>query len=363
MVADTLEADWNNALRELTAIRDDYQRAAADTGDILDDQQRRRIRALAGDFPTIWNDPATPIRERKRLIRLLVTDVTLTRHPQSITAHVRLSGGQNHTLTIDRPHTAAEQHTTDPATIELIDELLHDHPNDQILAILHQRGITGRWGKAFNTPSLTTLTHAYALTSHRERLIASGMLTSNQIAADLAVTTATIRRWYLRGQLTGRAVNGRRERVYHPGQHRPEPDQMAAAQRPKEIANLITSTQLAVRLAVGSETILRWQQLALITPATCHRGRDLYYPDQSRPSPAEITATRRPPGAGKAITGGQLAAKLAVTRSTIYKWYRLGLIDDVGTDTTGRHLYDPEQKRPTPSQITAARARARTATT
>ena len=51
-----------------------------------------------------------------------------------------------------------------------------------------------------------------------------------------------------------------------------------------------------------------------------------------------------------------------MTRSTIYKWYRLGLIDDVGTDTTGRHLYDPDQKRPTPSQIKAARARARNTT-
>ena len=64
----------------------------------------------------------------------------------------------------------------------------------------------------------------------------------------------------------------------------------------------------------------------------------------------------------KAITGGQLATKLAVTRSAIYHWWRLGLIDDVGTDTTGRHLYDPDQKRPTPSQIKAARARARNTT-
>lgn len=85
----------------------------------------------------------------------------------------------------------------------------------------------------------------------------------------------------------------------------------------------------------------------------------------SRQPFARASRTRRPPGTGKAITGGQLAAKLNVARSTIYKWYRLRLIDDVGTDTTRRHLYDPDQPRPTPAQITAARARARarTATT
>ena len=38
------------------------------------------------------------MRERKRLIRLLVTDVTLIKTGEQITAHVRLSGGQQHTL-------------------------------------------------------------------------------------------------------------------------------------------------------------------------------------------------------------------------------------------------------------------------
>jgi DNA invertase Pin-like site-specific DNA recombinase/DNA-binding transcriptional MerR regulator len=359
MVADTLEADWNNALRELGAAQDNYQRAAGDNGDILDDQQRRRIRALAGDFPTIWNDPATPMRERKRLIRLLVTDVTLTRHPQSVTAHVRLTGGQHHTLTIDRPRTAAELHTTDPATIALIDELLHDHPVDEILTILQQQGIRSGWGKEYNQQSLIALTHTHALTSHGDRLIAAGMLTTDQIATDLAVAPDTIHNWYRRGLLTGRRFNGRGESLYHPGQQRPEPDQMAAARRPLKIADLITSTQLADRLAVTRTTVLRWHQLALITPATRHRGRNLYHPDQPHPSPAEITGARRPPGTMNAITGGQLATKLAVTRSAIYHWWRLGLIDDVATDTTGRHLYDPYQKRPTPSQVKAARARAR----
>ncbi len=47
------------------------------------------------------------MRERKRLIRLLVTDVTLTRSREHITAHVRLPGGQQHTLTVPRPRTAA----------------------------------------------------------------------------------------------------------------------------------------------------------------------------------------------------------------------------------------------------------------
>ena len=82
LVADSLEADWNDALRDLAEATDTYEKTKADGVGTLDDAQRARITALAGDFPRLWNDPATPVRERKRLVRLLVTDVTLVRAGQ-----------------------------------------------------------------------------------------------------------------------------------------------------------------------------------------------------------------------------------------------------------------------------------------
>ena len=52
------------------------------------------------------------MRERKRLLRLLVTDVTLTRGDDGATrCQVRFTGGQHHILTLPRPLTATEQHT------------------------------------------------------------------------------------------------------------------------------------------------------------------------------------------------------------------------------------------------------------
>jgi hypothetical protein len=44
--------------------------------------------ALATDFPRLWRDPNTPDRERKRMIRLLIEDVTLLRG-KHITLHLR----------------------------------------------------------------------------------------------------------------------------------------------------------------------------------------------------------------------------------------------------------------------------------
>jgi DNA invertase Pin-like site-specific DNA recombinase/DNA-binding transcriptional MerR regulator len=358
LVADTLEADWNAALRDLAAANDDYQKARTDA-DALTEQQRERIRALAGDFPALWNDPATPIRERKRLIRLLVADVTLTRHPDGVTAQVRLPGGQQHTLRLPRPRTAYELHTTDPATVTLIDQLLDHHPVDEIVTILNERQITGGWGRPFTNANLAALCQARHLTSHADRLRALGMLTTDQIAADLGVSHATIRTWHRAGLITGRRVDGRGEHVYHPGQHRPDRPRLAAG-RPADTAHLLTSGQLATKLAVCHDTVSRWHHLGLIdSPARDQRGFNLYHPDQARPTPAQVTAAGRPPDTQEAITGGRLALRLSVSRSTIYKWYRLGLIDSLGVDNTGRHLYHRDQQAPDPTRIAAARTTAR----
>jgi DNA invertase Pin-like site-specific DNA recombinase len=221
LVADTLEADWNHKLRDLTDTQDDYERARQDAAATLSGQQQQRIRALTADLPALWHDPATPMRERKRLIRLLVTDVTLIRTSEHITAHVRLPGGQQHTLTVPRPRTAWEQHTTPAATLALIDELLADHTFDEAVSILRGRQILNGWGRPFNVPSLTALCRARNIPSLRDRLKASGMLTLTEVANELGVTPATIKRWQRSGLITARRVDGRREHLYHPGQTRP----------------------------------------------------------------------------------------------------------------------------------------------
>ena len=80
LVADTLEADWNDALRALQTAQDDYDHASTAAHGALNEQRKAQIRQLAADFPALWSDPATPQRERKRIARLLIDDVTLNKN-------------------------------------------------------------------------------------------------------------------------------------------------------------------------------------------------------------------------------------------------------------------------------------------
>jgi hypothetical protein len=69
LVADSLEADWNDKLRALAAAQKEYEQRRQSDRVALSDQHRARIAALARDFPEIWRNPNTPDRERKRLVR------------------------------------------------------------------------------------------------------------------------------------------------------------------------------------------------------------------------------------------------------------------------------------------------------
>ena len=202
LVADALEADWNDALRCLREAQDDYDRASAAAEAALSDERKAKVRALAGDFPALWADPATPQRERKRMIRLLVEDVTLHRS-DVIHAQVRFRGGQSASLSVPIPPKAWETWQTPPDTVALIDSLLDDHTDAGVAEALNQAGHRSGKGQAFSPHMVEELRRRYELRNHYERLRAAGMLSIEEMALRLGVHAGTIKVWRRAGVLTG----------------------------------------------------------------------------------------------------------------------------------------------------------------
>ena len=102
LVVDVLEAEWNAKLRALDHAQQELEQQRAHDPGQPDDAQRQRILALSTDFPRLWNDPATPDRERKRMARLLIEDVKLTRETD-IALGIRLRGGATRQLQRSMP--------------------------------------------------------------------------------------------------------------------------------------------------------------------------------------------------------------------------------------------------------------------
>jgi len=220
LVADQLEAAWNTALRDLQQASDTYERARSSAHGPLSQTQRDAITALAADFPALWNNPATPMRERKRVIRLLVADTTLARTDTGITVHIRLKGGQDHTLTLPLPLTSWQIRQTPTEVVTAIDTLLNEHTDAQIAAALTRQGLTSGTGQPLHARLIRQIREAYQLPSHTQRLREQGLLSLNEIARHLSVSPHTVKNWRNNGLLTGRRANDKGEYLYQ----LPDPD-------------------------------------------------------------------------------------------------------------------------------------------
>ena len=137
-------ADWNENLRALAEAEEQYKRLREKDRKILDEGMREKIRELASNFPGLWNDPGTPQRERKRMVHLLLEDVTLVKNGEDITVHVRFKGGAAKTLNFPRPLTSLQEWTTDTKVVAEIDRLLDHHTNSQVASILWYGRNSGR---------------------------------------------------------------------------------------------------------------------------------------------------------------------------------------------------------------------------
>jgi len=212
LVAATLEAEWNNKLRALESARDDCERQrAADA--LLDGEKRERILALATDFPRLWREPETPARERKRIARLLIDDVTLIKD-DDIVVHVRFRGGDTRTLRLARPRPAADLHKLDPAVVDEIDRLLDDHTDSEIADALNAAGHEPPVGEEFSIWMVWKIRKAHKLESRFDRLRRQGLLTLDEMTEVLGVHHQTVKDRQARGQLVSVAYNDKGQRLY-----------------------------------------------------------------------------------------------------------------------------------------------------
>lgn len=120
LVAASLEAEWNVKLRALAEAAQNYERQCQADQFKISAAQREQILALATDFPRLWNDSATANRERKRMVRLLIEDITI-RKGEQIKLDIRFRGGASKTLMLPLPLSFCESHRQSPAMVAEMD--------------------------------------------------------------------------------------------------------------------------------------------------------------------------------------------------------------------------------------------------
>lgn len=215
LVAAQLETEWNEALAALRTAEEEYEIQQKADRLTLNEEKKAQVLALATDFPRLWSDPRTAQRDRKRLLRLLVEDVTLVRG-EEIIAHVRFKGGATRCLTLPVPLAAPERYRTPDAVVQEIDRLLDEYTEPQAAEILNAKGLRSGHRRCFNAIKVHRITQQYGLQTRYQRLRKRGLLTLHEFAAECCVNPGTVRRWYHQRRITGHPYDARGSQLFEP---------------------------------------------------------------------------------------------------------------------------------------------------
>ncbi|MGH8111839.1 MAG: recombinase family protein [Rhodanobacteraceae bacterium] len=239
LVADALEADWNTRLRRVDTLQRQHEQQRDADQKLLGDEARARIRALAADFPRVWNDPRTEPAERKRMVALLIEDVTLLQDDQA-TLHVRFRGGRTVSLTVARPTPISRVRKTRPEVVAKLTQLLETCSDGEASAKLNALGYCNWKGEAFTAKRTRYLRRTYGVASRYQRLRARGFLTGPELAQQLGICISQLHALGRRGVLPRQPYGNDKRCLYVPigdaklvkgagGRYRPRQPQLIPA--------------------------------------------------------------------------------------------------------------------------------------
>jgi DNA invertase Pin-like site-specific DNA recombinase len=200
LVARSLEARWET---RLAALAEADKALAAQRAAVPSLPSRAELEALTADVSALWHAPTTAPRDRKRLLRTLVADITLLPEPDLAKARIgiRWHTGATDELVVARRMRVNEWRRTDPAAIELARR--HAHlSNRDVAARLNQAGHTTGAGRPFDTDAVANLRHYHQVPP--ASLLNEGEVTVSEVARRLGIGHGAVIHWIHRGWLPAR---------------------------------------------------------------------------------------------------------------------------------------------------------------
>lgn len=117
---------------------------------------------LCGGRRRLWAAPTTSDRERKRLLRTLVGDVTLVSEPSGdrLRIGIRWRSGACEELMTRRPHSAWQARRTQQSAVDLAKRLGAQRTDAQLTDELNRTGLTTGIGKRFTASAVSWMRYA-----------------------------------------------------------------------------------------------------------------------------------------------------------------------------------------------------------
>jgi len=217
LVATELEAAWNQKLRQLEETQRHFKEKKEKDLNEAKQATKTDVIRVASDFPKIWASPNVSFREKKRMVRLLIEDVTVRNDGKKVVANIRFRSATTKTLAIDRKLPMCEIKKVKKEIIKKVDELTENHITSEVANILNSQGYRKWDGSMFSVKSVRYIIRVYGLKSRYGRLREKGYLTLREKMAETGSTKEQIMQMRNEGKVVFFRATEKREYLYEPG--------------------------------------------------------------------------------------------------------------------------------------------------
>ena len=171
LVVRSLESNWNQKLKELEKAKQDYAIYNSKKAWIPSEKEEQDILDLAQKIPEIWNAPTSTPKEKKRIIRILIDDVTVLAEKRcsDFLIGIRFRSGKCEHLSLKKnlPYGDRRKHTDN--TISKIRELAATMDDHEIADQLNQDGLTTPEGRVFTYAGVRWIRYKHSISGPYQR--------------------------------------------------------------------------------------------------------------------------------------------------------------------------------------------------
>src|SRR5438552_229614 len=207
LVAGTLERRGNDALLQLEDLKKQAAEFLRQEARVATPEQKAKVLALARDLPRVWHAPTTEAKDRKRMWRLLIKDITVEKplQPQKLLSHIRWQGGACSDICVQLPPNIADRVRYPAAVVDRVRHLAQSLPDGDIADCLNQEGQVSALGKPFPGSMIQWIRYRYQIP--RATLLRPEELTVQQVAERFRVSPNVVYYWIDRGVIQARRLN------------------------------------------------------------------------------------------------------------------------------------------------------------
>jgi DNA invertase Pin-like site-specific DNA recombinase len=207
LVAGTLERRWNDALLQIEGLKKQAAECQRQEARVTTDEQRAKVLALATDLPRLWRAPTTQAKDRKRMLRLLIKDITIEKplHPKQLLVHIRWQGGACSDICVHLPANRADRVRYPTAVVDHVRHLAQGLSDREIADHLNHEGHVSALGKPFTGSMIQWIRYRYEIP--KAKLVRPEELTVQQVAERFRVNPNVVYYWIDRGVIQARRLN------------------------------------------------------------------------------------------------------------------------------------------------------------